>query len=269
MKIDIVNCFVTSENNSGNPAAVVTNFVGSGIEKQQLATKLNLPVTVFIIEQSNQPYLLEFYYPHTEMPLCLHGTLGAATILFDKEIRKLECVTKSGLLLQILKNENDIIQVQVSSQVVPAITIDQDEICKLIRLSDKQQIVSDLPFMLASVGSSKLLVPFLSMELLAELAPDFDRIKQWSIAHQVNGLYVYTADVPSAYFNFYARGFNPKGGHPEDAATGVAAAALAYALKRNITVGQGRFMNKPSQIVVSYESDQQIWVGGKTRVSGH
>ena len=258
MKIDTVNCFVTSENNSGNPAAVVTNFVGSSLEKQQLATKLNLPVAVFIIEQHDQPYLLEFYYPHAEMPLCLHGTLGAAAILLGKKIGKLTCVTKLGFLLQILKSENDLIQVQVSWQATPKVPIDQDEICKLLRLNGSQQIASNLPFMLASVGSPKVLVPILSMKLLAKLKPDFERIKQWSIAHQVNGLYVYTADVTSTPFNFYARGFNPKGGHPEDAATGVAAAALAYALQRDIIVGQGRFMNKPSQIVVVYENDQQI-----------
>lgn len=82
----------------------------------------------------------------------------------------------------------------------------------------------------------KLSVPLKSFELLDVLKPNFDWIAEWSKKNTVNGLYVYTKDVSNNDFNFCARGFNPKAGHQEDAATGVAAAALSLALKHNIVV---------------------------------
>ena len=82
MEIQIINCFSTNETNSGNPAAVVSHFLGDKYAKQKLAKELGLPVTVFLSKVSSENCNLEFFYPDTEMPLCLHGTLGAAYILF-------------------------------------------------------------------------------------------------------------------------------------------------------------------------------------------
>jgi len=47
---------------------------------QSMATHLNLPETVFIIPDKNQ-YLLRFFATKGELPLCCHGTLGAAYYL--------------------------------------------------------------------------------------------------------------------------------------------------------------------------------------------
>jgi len=82
MKIKQVNCFCTDHDGSGNPAAIVLEFTGSHIEKQRLAKKLNLPVTVFVSYKGQYPFL-EFFYPSTKMPLCIHGALAAAKVLFE------------------------------------------------------------------------------------------------------------------------------------------------------------------------------------------
>lgn len=50
MEINIVNCFCLKEKDSGNPAAIVRDFLGDRDEKQKLAKKLGMPVMVFLYD---------------------------------------------------------------------------------------------------------------------------------------------------------------------------------------------------------------------------
>ncbi|TLY46923.1 MAG: PhzF family phenazine biosynthesis protein [Gammaproteobacteria bacterium] len=78
--MQIVNVF-SKNNRGGNPCAIVDNAAHlSTDEMQSMATHLNLPETVFIIPDKNQ-YLLRFFATKGELPLCCHGTLGAAYYL--------------------------------------------------------------------------------------------------------------------------------------------------------------------------------------------
>jgi len=261
MEINLINCFCTQGINSGNPAAIVQNFIMDTTEKQKLAKKLNMPVTVFLSENKNESHNVEFFYPDTEMPLCLHGTIGAAYLLFNNtEFKNLVFITKNGNKL-LIRRERDIIQVLVSAQQAPEIIPQQTEICKMLNLKSTDQTDNRLPLGIFSVGSPKLLVPLASLESLAKLEPNFDLITKWSISNGVNGMYIYTKNPHDSIVN--ARGFNPKTGHNEDAATGVAAAALALSLKQNLVISQGAFIQRPSEINVSYDSPNAIWVGGK------
>jgi PhzF family phenazine biosynthesis protein len=130
---------------------------------------------------------------------------------------------------------------------------------------DAEQLDSSLPCIAASLGSPKLLVPIKTAAILNHLKPDFDFIKKWSIENQVNGLYVYSADAPSGV-DFIARGFNPKGGWNEDAATGVAAGTLISVLpkstQKDFVIDQGDTMGEPSRISISLAEDDQVLVGG-------
>lgn len=252
MKLEILHCFCTQEPNSGNPAGVVTDFLGNEEEKQKLASKLNLPVTVFMPA-------LEYFYPESQMPLCLHGTLAAAKILLDAEGSKTKTLkTKSGLVLQVVLLD-DIVQIQVAKQSTPACEWNKNEVERLLGIQSSD-IDLNLSYTIASVGSPKLLIPLKTSKRLETLQPDFEKITHWSRQCGVNGFYVYT---PLQEGTFAARGFNPKTGHNEDAATGVAAGALATCLKRNLVVEQGRPLNKPCRILVTYNNEKDIWVGGR------
>ena len=121
-------------------------------------------------------------------------------------------------------------------------------------------ISTHLPMGVASVGSPKLLIPIVSSHELFKLKPNFAIIEKWSIENNVNGVYAYARDENDLVF--HARGFNPKTGHNEDAATGVAAAVLSMLLKKDIIVKQGRSINQPCSIFVRYLSKESIWVGG-------
>lgn len=262
MNIEIVNAFCNDSAESGNPCAVVRNFHGDNESKQKIAAELKLPVTVFVSIAAN-PSLLEFYYPNKEMPLCLHGTLGAAFVMFrDTTDKELIIETKSKFKLNVKRNGN-LIRVRVSKQFRHANPVSQSVISEMLKLKNIDEIDNSLPLTVASVGSSKLLVPIKSFDILASLTPNFGLIDKWSKQNNINGLYVYTHDIQDNALDFYARAYNPGTGHNEDVATGVAAAALSATLQRSIVVGQGIFLNSCSEIHVVYEDDETIWVGGR------
>lgn len=196
------------------------------------------------------------------MPLCLHGTIGAAKILFDLDQSRAKTLqTRSGLQLQVVLSD-DIVQVRTEPAPLPKIQWDSNEVESMLGIK-KSKIAKNLPYTAASVGSPKLLVPLISPVLLGKLRPDFEKVIRWSEIHKINGFYVYAPIKTQLPHSFSARGFNPRTGHHEDAATGVAAAALATCLKHNLAIDQGHTMNKPSRIFVSYKNQDEIWVGGK------
>lgn len=262
MKLQMMSCFCNKDDGSGNPAAVVYEFTGSDGDKQKLASQLNLPVTVFIVDPKSSQPTLEYFYPQKQMPLCLHGTIGAAKVLFDLTgDRQIQLRTRAGIPLQCGLLEDNV-QVRVSEESAPGSQWNLNEVENMLGIQ-KADIAVNLPYTVASVGSPKLLVPLVSSKKITELQPNFEKIIDWSNAHNINGFYVYARTAPESPNTFLARGFNPKTGHNEDAATGVAAAALATCLKRNLVVEQGHCVGKPSRIVVSYVGYDEIWVGGK------
>lgn len=265
--IFLVNCFCTETKDSGNPAAIVTNFSGKNADCLTLAKKLGTPVTVFISDLAANEPVLKFFYPDTQMPLCLHGALAAAKILFfKKDTQKLICFTEEGKELSINESDQGYLQIKVCSQDCEKNEIKKQLICEMLNLSNSNSIVDDLPFCVSSVGSPKLIVPLNSLRLLSELQPNYELIKKWSIENKVNGIYVYTNETYLDSSDFHARGFNPKTGHNEDAATGVAAAALSLALQKNIKVEQGYFIKRPCSIIVSYINPNKILVGGEVSI---
>lgn len=67
---------------------------------------------------------------------------------------------------------------------------------------DAANISASLPFIVASVGSPKLLIP-ISANTINNLNPNYLEIEKWSIKSRVNGIYVYSIDLDK-YDSFYA-----------------------------------------------------------------
>jgi PhzF family phenazine biosynthesis protein len=266
MEMALVNCFVTEATHSGNPAAVITKFPTDEPSRQALATRLDLPVTVFLDQLASNEYRISYFYPETQMPLCIHGSIAAASLLL-KQQAEMNIVTANGQRLTIIKKPNHLFQIKLAAGEVLYHKVPLAETMTMLGLSDPHDFELSLPYVVASIGSPKLLIPLKSFEVFSRLNPNFAEIKAWSIQHQVNGLYVY-AQHPEQSQHFYARGFNPKTGYNEDAATGVAAGALLTALPdlAEIQVDQGHFLNRPSRITVSRNKDA-IYIGGQVSES--
>lgn len=271
MKATYVSCFCINEIPSGNPAVVVEEFLGDDIDKQKLATKLNFPVTVFV-EKMNNKILFRFFYPLTEMPLCIHGSLSAAYVLMEQQrLTQFHALTKNNQEL-IFRKLNDLVRLEINPGKILSFAFLYDDLNKMLGIGYQNIVDKKLPNCVATIGSPKLLVPLLNYQILAKIEPNFAFIKQWSVSNNINGLYVYTDDARNEEVDFIARGFNPKGGNNEDAATGVAVGALYTALKysdnREIRVKQGEFIKKPSYILASSTQDK-LFIGGSIQIDSH
>jgi PhzF family phenazine biosynthesis protein len=135
---------------------------------------------------------------------------------------------------------------------------------------------SDLPVQNAATSRVKTLVPVADVEVLDRLEPDFDRIGDLCARAGSTGLYPWAVSDAAAQV-FDARQFPQASGYPEDAATGIAAAALAFGLLEHrlvdldspVRVRQGRAMGSPSEINVRLETGSSggCWLGGAVRLS--
>ncbi len=265
-----LTCFCRGDSQSGNRAAVVQDFTGDAVAKQALAAQLNLPATVFIEDADAEIPSLRFFYPTSESILCLHGALAAGKHLMQlRKMDRLGVKIQSGKILKMLRQGNRVQVFMPQAEILP-VSADITIIAKMLHI-DTDQLDSNLPCIAANLGSPKLLVPIKTAAILNQLKPDFDFIKKWSIENQVNGLYVYSADAPLRV-DFIARGFNPKGGWNEDAATGIAAGTLISILpksaQKDFVIDQGDRVGAPSRIYVSLAEDEQVLVGGDIHVVG-
>ena len=72
---------------AGNPAGVC--FLDMGFSpnlRQKIASELNQPATAFVVVGGEDPckFQISWFSPMVQLPLCGHGTLAAAALIFMK-----------------------------------------------------------------------------------------------------------------------------------------------------------------------------------------
>ena len=113
------------------------------------------------------------------------------------------------------------------------------------------------------------------MDILDGLHPDTFSVRSLYERIGSTGLYPYAVLAGEGDQVFSARQFPRNSGYLEDAATGIAASALAFALlenglvhaEREITVKQGRAIDAPSSIAVRFRKGAHgeilgCWIDG-------
>lgn len=108
MNIFLINAF-TDQPFAGNPAAVCFLTESKDAEwMQKVAKEIHLPTTAFI-KHTNGRFRLRWFTPSMEIPLCGHGTLASAYVLWEMGYIKAEnpvsFSTKSGVLTATVKND--------------------------------------------------------------------------------------------------------------------------------------------------------------------
>jgi PhzF family phenazine biosynthesis protein len=88
---------------AGNPAAVVPAPVFPGVaEMQDVARRIGVPTTAFVVPAGPGAYRVRWFTPHAEMPLCGHATIASARHLFgagDAGRTALRFVSPRGVLV--------------------------------------------------------------------------------------------------------------------------------------------------------------------------
>jgi PhzF family phenazine biosynthesis protein len=257
----------------GNPAPIVIDAGGmSDAQMQQVAASYGHE-SGFVLPSppgSGCDFEFRFWVPNHEMSMCGHATVGAVWLLdqFGRLRRDHVTIsTRSGRVeARIRRPAGQDVLVEVSQpagHVEPLPEADQARADILQVLGIVTEDLAPFPIQNARTSRVKTLVPLKSVSILDGLKPDFGKIEQLCARIESTGLYPYAiSDRERQVVD--ARQFPRSSGYPEDAATGIAAAALSFGLlsngiveasERPITIRQGRAMKRPSEIQVRFNLD--------------
>lgn len=245
----------------GNPAPVWLDADAMSTEDMQARTRESGHESVFVLapdDAARHRLRMRYFVPRHEMEMCGHATLGALWLLHERGRWSGEPIavqTLSGTVHgRFVDGAVEISQPSASIAAVDAALVREIAQCLGIGLA---QIVS--PVLNAATSRVKTLVRLESPELLHGLRPDFARVEALCDRLGSTGLYPFASNADAQGTEVSARQFPRSSGYPEDAATGIAAAALAWGLREMalvgadgtlVTVRQGEAMGSPSAIQV-------------------
>jgi trans-2,3-dihydro-3-hydroxyanthranilate isomerase len=248
----------------GNPCPVIpTADRLTDNEMQHLARKFGLD-TVFILRPQSKAadIRLRYFVPDHEMGVSGHATIAAITValldhlLTSNDVR-IETITGLFEVESIPREDRTVVTLEQNAPVFGP-TVAPDMAAKALKIDPGQIVLTNGPIQPVSVSRAKLLVPLQDWRALDALKPDFETL--WTLCDklQVTGLYPFTRQTDKPNADAEARQFPLRAGFPEDAATGVAAAALGAYLATHdrkcqqghhqFRIAQGYAMGAPSLI---------------------
>lgn len=283
--IQLVSVFAAASH-GGNPAPIAIDATGlSDAAMQDIAREYRLE-SGFVLPPpagSDCDFTFRFFVPNHEMSMCGHATLGALWLL--RRAGKLprnhvKIWTQSGIVegraVEGADGGIEITQPTGKISPLPSVAEHSADILDVLGVSVAE--LAPLPIQNACTSRVKTLIPLKSVSVLDTLRPDFAKMNDLCERIGSTGLYPY-APSDAANQVFDARQFPKSSGYPEDAATGIAAAALSFGLlangmvaasDRTITIRQGRAMQRPSEITVRFMMKDGepagCWLGGQVRL---
>jgi len=255
----------------GNPCPVIVDSVGiiDASAMQTLARRFGLDTAFIVPPQSKGADLrIRYFVPDHEMGVSGHATIAAVTVaLRAKTVDRnpISIETSSGIFEANWTRNPDGYRITLE-QNPPAFgpVVAADRVADVLGIPvDDIAVAVESPAQSVSVSRAKLLVPLRHSRILNHLKPDFEALWRLCDEEKVTGLYPFTRHTEQRSVDAEARQFPLRAGFPEDAATGVAAAALAaymahYDLKdrlgiHDFRIAQGYAMGAPSLLEATAE----------------
>lgn len=265
-EVDLVRVF-TCDGRDGNPCPVVCAADGMTDAEMQAVARGYGHESGFVLPPpgADFDYAFRFWVPNHEMEMCGHATIGALWLLASKGLcaaHRVRVGTLSGAVGGFIETgpggAPDVAVTQPAGTVRPLGGEAESAVLSALRL--RRADLLDLPVQNAATSRVKTLVPLRDPDRLNALDPDFSVLEGVCAGIGSTGLYPYAPHPDGAAAQtFEARQFPCASGYPEDAATGIAATALAFGLLENrlveaapapIRVFQGRAMGRLSRITV-------------------
>jgi len=250
--------------NGGNPCPVIPFADGlTDRQMQDLARNFGLD-TAFVLRSRTKSVdiRLRYFVSDHEMGVSGHATIAAITVArLDNTLKsdhfRVETVT--GIFeVESARRGDEIIVTLEQNKPVFGPTLDRDVVARALNIDPKRIGLAEGPIQSVSVSRAKLLVPLEDSKVLENLKPDYQALWELSEKLQVTGFYPFTRRTDKENAQAEARQFPLRAGFPEDAATGVAAAALGAYLatydrkcltgQHVLRIAQGYAMQAPSLI---------------------
>lgn len=264
-QVDVVHTRVFAAGpGGGNPCPVIPEAdLLTDAEMQTLARQFGLD-TAFILrpEKADADMRIRYFVPDHEMGVSGHATIAAVTVALSRTIPP-----SDHLKVQTLNGVFDVAWTRHGNGY--SVTLEQNEplfgsiiatdlVARVLRIRSDQIVLAKSPIQVVSVSRPKLMVPLHDWQLLDRMKPDFEGLWNLCDAEGVTGLYPFTRHTNKKNVWAEARQFPLRAGFEEDAATGVAAAALgAYLTRYDLAyqtghhafrIAQGYAMGAPSVI---------------------
>jgi trans-2,3-dihydro-3-hydroxyanthranilate isomerase len=238
---------------------------------------------VFVLPPTDQAAVvrLRIFTPTQELPFAGHPVLGTFYVLAQlglvaatDGITRVMQECNIGLFPVELHAQDGELTRVVMTQPKPEFlgpVDDMEDVYKIAgSLGLPKHAVADmkLPIEVVSTGLPVLIVPVRSLTAVRSIQPDASAIMDVCNRFGANGIMVFTTVTVEPSATVHARMFAPSIGILEDPATGSASGALGAYLVQNgvvevapttdIVVEQGYEIERPSQILVRIESDDDI-----------
>ncbi|WP_331692889.1 PhzF family phenazine biosynthesis protein [Pandoraea sputorum] len=273
-----VNVF-SSGAGGGNPAPVVFDADSLSSDDMKAIAARYGHESAFVCRASDprNTVRLRFFVPAHEMEMCGHATLGAMWLLREAgrwTTASATVETLSGLVDVRFDEVTQRIDVGQPRGIVEPVDDPARvaAICEVLGIGEDD--LAPMGVVNASTSRTKTLVPLRSVERLNTLTPNLSAVAALCDALNSTGLYPFAVERTRP-LELHARQFPRSSGYPEDAATGIAAAAtlygvLHYGLLANgesaIRVYQGFAMGRPSCIRVALREPGNhgsgCWISG-------
>ena len=246
----------TSQPFYGNPAAVcITDKKPSARLMQNIAMEMNLSETAFIYP-GESCYMIRFYTPESEVPLCGHATLSSAHIMYETGIadkrQEIVFLSKSGKLRA--RFEKGWIVLNFPSFKVTPVSI-PEQFIKITGIKPEELYHSDS-------GHGWTLALYKNEDEIRNLKPDFKAMKNSDFADLI-----VTSPSSDPLFDFCVRCFAPAVGINEDPVTG-SAQCILVPFWHNKT-GKIEFLSKQvskrSGILKSFLRGNRVEISGQAR----
>lgn len=269
VEVYVVSAF-SKDNEGGNKAGVVLECTGlSPVQKMQIAKELGYSETAFVSASENADFRLEYFTPTDEVPLCGHATIATFSLLNllgKLERQQYTIETKAGILNMEILEDGMVFMEQNCPGYLDILETEVFADCMQIEVSDQK-----LPIQIVTTGLKDILFPVNTVDDLAGLEPDFDKMTELSRELDVVGVHAFSL-VKNREMDAVCRNFAPLYGIDEESATGTASCALASYLFKHVEkksryiFEQGYNLQLPSRIVVKLDCQNEeitaIFVGG-------
>lgn len=262
--VDLVSVF-TFEGRGGNPCPIVVDGQRLASGDMQAVARHHGHESGFVLPAASKEYdfSFRFWVPNHEMEMCGHATIGALWLLASKGALSSDVVrveTRSGPVTGFVRRDPDAgASVEITQPAGKATELpasQTEDVMAVMGLSRDDML--DLPIQNAVTSRVKTIMPIKDVDRLNALKSDMPAVEALCDRIGSTGLYPYAIN-DSRTQSFDARQFPRSSGYPEDAATGIAAAALSFGLLANglvdrsdapIRIFQGRAMGSLSEIGV-------------------
>lgn len=274
--VQIINAFVDN-NKGGNPAGVVLNADNlTSDEKLTIAKKVGLSETAFISKSKVADFKLDFFTPTRQIAHCGHATI--ATFSYLSQLGLIENPVSSKETIDGTREiliQGDLAFMEQKPPLYTEVKDYKDKILNALGLTIND-LLTDAPILIVNTGNSFAIIPVANDDILKNIIPNFNLIRQISEELDLIGFYIFCRQTDDTARDANARMFAPRYGIEEEAGTGMAAGPLACYLfdilglkKDHILIQQGWFMTPPSMslIIVDLSLDSgkitKIMAGGK------